>query len=118
MHIIQEKILKLSGEKNLASLTLRKIGEFIGEQGGPQKIKHHLSQLFEKGLLMQSVDGKKIEKVGRGIDEKSNLVSLPIYGSANCGQALCYAEDRAEGYLQVSKAILEEKKLKSIKDLF
>ena len=118
MHNIQEKILNIAESKNLANITLRKIGELIGEKGSPQKIKHHLNQLFEKGLLMQSVDGKKIERVGRKIDQKSKLVSLPIYGSANCGQALCYADYRAEGFLQVSQAILGGNKLKRIKDFF
>ena len=50
MHKIQQNILKLSGEKNLGAMTLREIGEQIGEKY-PQKIKHHLTQLEKKGFL-------------------------------------------------------------------
>ncbi len=119
MHKTQEKLLQLAEKKNLAKYSLRKLAEMIGESvKNPQKIKHHMMQLFDKGLLMQSIDGTKIEKVVRHIDKKTKLVSLPIYGSANCGRALSIAGDRVEGYLQVSEGILGAKKLKRLKDLF
>jgi len=56
MHPIQEKLLKLIGEKNIGSLTLREIGGLIGESL-PQKIKHHLSQLERKGFIL--IDRRK-----------------------------------------------------------
>ncbi len=119
MHKIQQKILNLAGDKNLANLTLRKIGEFIGEKGSPQKIKHHLEKLKEKGLLIQSIDGKEIKRISsNNIDKNTKLISLPIYGSANCGQALELANNTIEEYLKVSKSILGESLLKKIKDLF
>lgn len=119
MHKTQEKLLELAEKENLAAYSLRKLAEMIGESvKNPQKIKHHLQQLFDKGLIMQSLDGKKIEKVCAGANKKSILVSLPIYGSANCGQALSFADNRIEGYLQVSKGIMGEQKLKRLKDFF
>ena len=50
MHYIQESILKLVDEHNLGVMTLREIGELIGEKY-PQKIKHHLDQLEKKQLI-------------------------------------------------------------------
>ena len=119
MHKIQQKILSLAGKKNLASLTLRKIGKLIGEKGSPQKIKHHLEKLKEKGLLIKSIDGQKIKPMISGnIDQATKLISLPIYGSANCGQALELADNTIEEYLKVSKGVLGKDLLNKIKDLF
>jgi len=118
MHRIQQKILELAGTQNLANLTLRQIGKLIKESGSPQKIKHHFSKLLEKGLLVKSLDGKKIEKISAGLNKKENLISLPIYGSANCGQALQLADNYIEDYLKISPRILDSKFRKNIKNLY
>ena len=118
MHVIQQKILKLSESQNLAGLTLRKIGEMIKEQGSPQKIKHHLNALRKKGLLVISADGARITKLMRGINPASNLISLPIYGQANCGEALELADDYIKDYLKVSRKIIGKDLEKKIKDIF
>jgi len=118
MHIIQQKLLNLAKEYNLADLTLRKTGELINEPGSPQKIKHHLDKLMEKGLLIVSGDGKILKPASSGMDEKSNIVSLPIVGSANCGEALIFADQKVEGYLKVSLKILGEKFKDRLSDLF
>src|SRR6056297_3636721 len=106
MHKVQEKILKLAGEVNLYDLTLREIGKRIGEGDSPQKIKHHLNQLARKGLIRTDKKKKIIEKVGPGVKSSGKVVSLPIMGDANCGEATCLAEDYVEGYLHLSKGIL------------
>jgi SOS-response transcriptional repressor LexA len=118
MHRIQQKILKLAESQNLANLTLRKIGALIREPGSPQKIKHHFNKLMEKGLLIKSIDGKKIEKISKGFDKKTNLISLPIYGSANCGEALELADNHIQDYLKVSPKILGPELKKRIKNLY
>lgn len=118
MHIIQQKILALAKNNKLAGLTLRKIGELIGEKNSPQKIKHHLNQLISKGLLVVSADGKEFRMTKSGIDEKSKLVSLPILGSANCGQALLLADSAVEGYLKVSVSLLGSNLVNKAKDLY
>lgn len=118
MHIIQQKLLTLAKEQNLASLTLRKIGELVEEPGSPQKIKHHLDKLIEKGLLLVGDDGKMLRAASGGIDKKSKLVSLPIIGSADCGEALTFADEKVEGYLRVSLGILDSQFRKKPSDLF
>jgi hypothetical protein len=50
MHHIQVKILELAKQEDIGLLTLRAIGEKVGDSQ-PQKIKHHLEQLKKKGLL-------------------------------------------------------------------
>lgn len=118
MHKIQEKILILAKDKNLAGLTLRGIGDLIDETGSPQKIKHHLAKLIEKGLLATSADGKTLKAISRELPGNSGLISLPIYGSANCGQALIFADEKIEAYLKVSPSVLGQDLKNKINKLF
>jgi len=109
MHKIQEKILKLTKEKNITGMTLRQIGQLIDEKF-PQKIKHHIDQLQKKGFI-------KIDKNSKSIlpainKAQTSLLSIPIVGTANCGPATIFANENIEGYLKISKNIL--KKCKNI----
>lgn len=118
MHSTQEKILRLIEKTDILGLTLREIGKKVGEPDSPQKIKHHLKQLAKKGLLRVDFEKKVYTKIKSGLVEKSNLISLPIMGTANCGEAVFFADDYLEGHLVISKRLLEEKLIKKIKDLF
>lgn len=117
MHVIQEKILKLMDTEDVSNFALREIALRIGETGSPQKIKHHLDQLAKKGLIKFDKNNHKIEKIKSGLTGKSNLVSLPILGSANCGEAMFFADNHIEGYLKVTKTVLGDL-VDSIKNLF
>ena len=110
MHKIQEQILKLSSEKDLGKLSLRKIGKLIGEEDQPQKVKHHLLQLEKNGLLSINRSERIMVKTAPGLIHNSKLISVPILGSANCGTATIYADQNIEGYLRVSGKILSRKK--------
>lgn len=118
LHIIQQKLLILAKEQNLASLTLRKIGDLVGEPNSPQKIKHHLDKLIEKGLLLVGTDGKTLKLASSGFNEESKLISLPIVGSANCGEATICADQKIEGYLKVSLGVLGSGFRNKISNLF
>lgn len=110
MHPLQEKLLKISSKNDLGKISLREIGRLIGEKNQPQKIKHHLLQLEKKGLLSINRSAKTVSKIKPGIIGKGSLVAVPILGSANCGPAMIYAEQRAEGYLRISGRLLSRKK--------
>jgi SOS-response transcriptional repressor LexA len=101
MHTLQLKLLVLSETLNLSAMTLREIGEKIGEDH-PQKVKHHLDQLFKKGLLKK--DNNQIVRGSTNSDD--NFYSIPIVGAANCGKALTFADETIEGYLTVSKGMV------------
>jgi len=111
MHKIQENILNIVESKNLSGLTLREIGELVGEKF-PQKIKHHLDQLEKKGFLVIDSKNKKIERKIHTSSIKSNMLSVPIVGAANCGPATIFANENIEGYIKISKSLL--KKCKNI----
>ncbi|PKM91752.1 hypothetical protein CVU82_00915 [Candidatus Falkowbacteria bacterium HGW-Falkowbacteria-1] len=110
MHDLQKKIVSISLNKDLSKLTLRDIGELIGiGRDNPQKTKHHLQQLVKRGVFKN--EGGKYKKINvKNDDKKTSLVSLPIYGSANCGEAISFADDHLEGYLKVSPTIIKNKK--------
>lgn len=114
MHPIQEKLLNLSKETNLAQVSLREMAAAIGlPQESPQKIKHHLQQLEKKGFF--TIDRAKglMEKasllpgLASGLlTEAASLFSIPIIGTANCGPATLYAEQNFEGFLRVSGRLI------------
>ena len=108
MHYIQESILRVADKKNLGVMTLREIGELVGEKF-PQKIKHHLLQLEKKGLLKVDKRRGVIEKASGGRIEGTKLLSIPILGTANCGPATFFAEPNYQGYLKISASLLKRK---------
>lgn len=74
----------ISEERDLAVLSLRQIGELIGEQH-PQKIKHHLEQLKKKRLINLSKT-RELYELRKNLYKKTlNLIEIPILGTANSG---------------------------------
>lgn len=111
MHPIQEKLLELSKRKNLAKLSLREMAKEIGMlKESPQKIKHHLLQLQKKGFI--TIDRnqgvmKRTPVWAKGLLKKaSQLFSIPIVGTANCGSATIFAEPNFQGFLKVSSKLV------------
>ena len=118
MHNIQEKLLELSKKQNLAKLTLREIAKQIGlQEESPQKIKHHLLQLQKKGFISIDRDQGTMNRAGQvstfvqGLMNKtSQLFSIPIVGTANCGPATIFAEENFQGFLKVSSKLIGRSK--------
>lgn len=108
MHRIQEQLLQLIDTENLGQMTLREIGEKIGEKF-PQKIKHHLDQLEKKGLIKINKKEGSISKVQGGKIKGTSLLSVPILGTVNCGPATFYTEGNFSGYLKLSSSFLKKK---------
>lgn len=109
MHRIQEKLLEIAEDPPKSNITLRLLGELVGEPDHPQKIKHHLDQLSKLGALtLHKKDGKivKLERTKTGVN-KSSLFSIPILGAANCGIATSFADNHIEGYLKISQSLVE-----------
>lgn len=109
MHEIQRKLLDLSQKKSLVGLTLREIGKVINVKH-PQLIRHHLNQLIKKGILCSDYS-----LVGRVSSIGTEVINVPIFGSANCGEPTMLAEENLEGYLKISSSLMP---LTCHKDLF
>jgi SOS-response transcriptional repressor LexA len=114
MHPIQEKLLHLSKEQNLAQVSLREMARAIGlPDESPQKIKHHLQQLEKKGFFTIDRDKGLMEKTSlipgwaNGLlKTASSLFSIPLVGTASCGPATIFAEENFQGFLRVSGRLL------------
>lgn len=91
--------------QSLNDLTLREIGELIDE-GSAQKIKHHLEQLERRGLVVIDKHNRTITRVDQGLNRKTGIVQIPIYGAASCGPAERAADQYIEGFLSISSRIL------------
>lgn len=109
MHILQEKLLKLSESKYLGKMSLRQIGKLVGEDSA-QKIKHHLVQLEKKGFISMDKEKGFLKRINSGSLNNSSLVALPILGCADCGEATQFAEERVRGFLKISKKLLPKGK--------
>lgn len=111
MNDIQKKILELSKKYDLNQLGLRQIGRLINEPH-PQKIKYHIEQLTKAGLL-ESKPQKWNIKIGKFISlndfKKHSIISVPIFGFADCGPAGVIAEENLAGFLKVSSKFLPKK---------
>jgi repressor LexA len=103
MHQLQKELLEKSGKHNFGDMTLREIGELVGESH-PQKVKHHLDQLKRKGYIRES-EGGSISPTQTG----DNFVYLPIMGRANCGEPMAIADNEIDGYLTISKGTILKK---------
>jgi repressor LexA len=104
MNKFQRMILDLLDHGALKNMTLRELGELLGVQH-PQSVKHHLDRLACLGLIEIDKINKTISKVSRE-NSIGNLISLPILGSASCGDAVMFAEESLEGFLKISKDLI------------
>lgn len=109
MHPTQQKLLKLASERDLGKMKLLEIGRYI-DVDHPQVVKYHLAQLQKRGLITLDFAGGTVKRVERQLLGGSDLIAIPIYGAANAGPQTLYADDRLEGYLKVSSAVLGRKR--------
>lgn len=121
MHPIQEKLLQLAKIRNISYLSYREIGRQLAETYDPQdrvhptNVKYHLEQLVKDGHL-QPTD-MPLSKVNYNKTATSDtfirLIKIPVYGAANCGPATLFADDKIEGHLELSSALLKSKNYNS-----
>lgn len=107
MHILQERLLGLARKSDLGKMSLRQIASLVDEKH-PQKVKHHLIQLEKKGFIKTGSDGS-IYVVDTTRRDSFKIVSIPVVGSANCGDATIFADENVLGYLQVSETLLNRR---------
>lgn len=106
MHSIQANILAQLQLRGSIPYKLTEVGKAINVNH-PQQVKHHLTKLDEKGLIfIDSLNGviKPAKKEENNVS--CPIISIPIYGAANCGMPLMHAEDRIQGILKISKSLL------------
>jgi len=102
MHTIQQQLLELSQKYDLKKMGLRQIGRLIGVDH-PQKIKFHMQKI---GLLDSGKKKRAISIKSPLVGKAKSLLSIPILGLANCGDATMLAEARVEGMLPISSKLI------------
>ncbi len=105
MHEIQQKILNFADKLNLKRDGLRQIGRLIGEPH-PFKISYHLKKLEASGFIKVDKKTGNIIRVNIGQTQKGLFLAVPVLGSADCGDANIFADSRLEGYIKISKKII------------
>lgn len=116
----QKKVLdfvkKYSAKHDFAP-SLQEIGKHLGVNS-PATVHEHLAALESKGFLTREKNQKRAITVQATPDAVespySNTVgldsiALPIVGAANCGPADIFAEENIEGYLKISKSLLNRR---------
>jgi SOS-response transcriptional repressor LexA len=88
--------------------TSYKLHKYIESQGMRDSLKSVMQviEALEKKDLIKRDSEKKIYLVeNESFANLKNVFSIPVYGLASCGEALAYAEDNVDGFLQISKAL-------------
>jgi len=115
----QKKVLdfvKKFSAKNEFAPSLKEIGKHIGVSS-PATVHQHLTALASKGFLEReksqprgmTVQKPELIESPYGNTVGMDSISLPIVGSANCGPAEILAEENIEGYLKISKSLLNRR---------
>lgn len=110
------EFVKKYSKKHQFAPSLKEIGKHIGVTS-PATVHQHLATLQSKGFLQREKNQPRsmTVQVPESIESPySNTVgmdsiSVPIVGSANCGPVDIFAEENVEGYLKVSKSILNRR---------
>lgn len=106
--------------ENPTSYRLHKYLETQGIRDSLKSVMQVIEALERKDLVKRDGD-KKLYLVENGsYANLKNIFSVPVYGLASCGEALAYAEDNVDGFLQISKALFrgaDSAKLFAVKTL-
>jgi repressor LexA len=97
-------------KENPTTYKLQKYLSSVGIMDSIKSIVQVVEALEKKDLIRR--DEKKIYLVENdSYSNLENIFSIPLYGLASCGEALSYASDQIDDYLQVSKSLFERTKV-------
>lgn len=95
-------------EENPTSYGLHKYMENEGIRDSLKSVMQVIEALEKKDLIKRD-DDKKIYMIeNNNYSDIGNVFSVPVYGLASCGEALAYAQDNVDGYLQISKSLFRK----------
>lgn len=85
----------------------KRLGENGVKVGSLKGTVQVIEALEKKEMIVR--DKKKIFLVeNENFVDMDNIFSIPAYGLASCGEALGYADDNVDGYLQISKNLFRK----------
>jgi SOS-response transcriptional repressor LexA len=99
-------------ESGQGNPTAYKISKYLQKKGMKDESVKSVSQVVEslerKELLKRDVFRKiyLVENENLSSGESRGIFQIPVYGLASAGEALAFAEDNVDGYLQISESLL------------
>lgn len=103
MNQIQQKLLDIAKLKDICAIRRVDLVEMVNCEY-PSQITHHMSQLMKHGDLV-----RKGGKLVPALRTTAGLLTIPIMGEADCGDATKYADGRIVDNLAVSPSVLKTK---------
>ena len=82
-----------------------KLHKYLASRGSKDSLKsimQVIEALEKKDLIIRNHNHEIFLVENNNYANLENILSIPLYGLASCGEALAYADDRAEDYLQIS----------------
>ena len=107
---ILESIRELTMKKGEKPTSYR-LQKFLASQGISDSMKsvmQVIESLEKKELITRDEDRKIYLVENESYGNAQNIFSIPLYGLASCGEALAYADDGADDFLQISKSLFSK----------
>lgn len=121
MNEIQIQLHNLSNNTDLRQHSLRSIGKNLvaGKEVHPETVKYYWKRLYDQGLIDYLPDAKpKLKRISTSksnmLGEKTSLVTIPVFGVADCGPATKIAEQTPLGELHISSSLLPTRRYASL----
>lgn len=91
------------------SPTFEELRELLAKKGMKLKsnnsLVQYVSALEEKGFVQNF---KKFRGIRLLSESVKNFIAVPLLGNANCGEALSFADDHIEDFINISKEYIQE----------
>lgn len=117
MDNIRERLKNFLTSNDLRGAGVRRVGTLMAsgdEKIHPETVKYHWNKLFEAGEVSYLYDGSirksKTSELGSKLPSGNQLVSIPVFGAADCGPATKVAAKDDLGSITVSTSLLDTKK--------
>lgn len=85
--------------------TLYRLSKLLGESA--TATRQVVNALEKKDLVKR--DGKYVFAIKNDFADRQNVLQVPLYGLASCGEALAFAQDNVSGFLQISPNLFRTK---------
>ncbi len=121
MNDTQLALQKLSERQDLSKFSIREVGRMLAPNKPvhPETVKHHWLKLFESGGINYLYRGGAVAKKETSVDDNalsdgSKIVTIPVFGVADCGPATQVAEQSDLGCLRLSSRLLKTRDYTSL----
>jgi SOS-response transcriptional repressor LexA len=107
------EIIKEYLDQKKENPTSYRLHKFLADRGSKDCLKSVMQviEALEKKDLIKRDGDKKIYLIkNKSFSNFNNIFSIPVFGLASCGDALAFAEDNVDGFLQISKALFRDAK--------